>query len=106
MRSGATAELVSVSYNLYSYPMKSIARSPSKGVEEARQQLPAILSAAASGRTTMITRHGRTVAAVVPASAVPRRRVVSLLALAGSGRGLWGRNSTRTIGKLRDEWSR
>ncbi|MGH8115313.1 MAG: type II toxin-antitoxin system prevent-host-death family antitoxin [Rhodanobacteraceae bacterium] len=86
--------------------MKTPARLISKGAEEARQQLPAILSAAESGRTTIITRHGRSVAAVVPASAVNRRAPASLLALAGTGRGMWGRASARTIARMRDEWNR
>jgi hypothetical protein len=29
-----------------------------------------------------------------------------ILALKGTGRGLWGRNSATTIRKLRDEWNR
>jgi hypothetical protein len=33
-------------------------------------------------------------------------RQQSLLTLEGAGRGLWGKNSTGTIKKLRDEWSR
>jgi len=77
-----------------------------KGAEEARQQLPALLSAAARGQTTIITRHGRDVAAVVPVGAVGQIRQPSLLGLAGSGRGLWGRNGGKTISRLRDEWSR
>ena len=86
--------------------MKTTSLTVSRGAEEARQQLPAILSAAASGRTTIITRHGRSVAAVVPASAVQRRVPVSLLALAGTGSGMWGRGSACTIARMRDEWSR
>ena len=86
--------------------MKSSQKPVSRGAEQARQHLPAILSAAASGRTTLITRHGRTVAAVVPANAVRQRAGASLLALAGTGRGLWGRSSARAIGNLRDEWNR
>ncbi|HMM56276.1 MAG TPA: type II toxin-antitoxin system Phd/YefM family antitoxin [Rudaea sp.] len=86
--------------------MKNSQKTVSRGAEQARQHLPAILSAAASGRTTLITRHGRTVAAVVPATAVKQRAVASLLALAGTGRGLWGRSSARAIGNLRDEWNR
>jgi antitoxin (DNA-binding transcriptional repressor) of toxin-antitoxin stability system len=78
--------------------------STSKGAEQARQQLPAILAEAALGRTTLITRHGRTVAAVVPASAVNAAKPASLLALAGTGKGLWGKDSTRAIDRLRDEW--
>lgn len=86
--------------------MKPSAKTESKGAEEARQQLPAILAAAVAGRTTVITRHGRTVAAVVPAAAIATDKPVSLLDLAGSGRGLWGRHVARTIDGLREEWIR
>lgn len=86
--------------------MKQSTRQISKGAEEARQQLPAILAAAAAGRTTIITRHGRAVAAVVPATAVKAGKPASLQALAGTGRGMWGKDSKATIAKLRDEWSR
>lgn len=86
--------------------MKPSAKQVSKGAEEARQQLPAILDAAAAGRTTIITRHGRAVAAVVPATAVKPGKPASLQALAGTGRGLWGRDSSKTIARLRDEWNR
>ena len=81
--------------------------APRKGSEEARNQLPALLDAAENGQSTIITRHGRPVAALVPIAhygAVDRQQ--SLLPLQGSGRGLWGRDSTRTLRKLRDEWER
>jgi prevent-host-death family protein len=78
-----------------------------KGAEAARNQLPDLLAAAEKGRSTIITRHGRPIAALVPIetydSAVPQQ---PLLPLAGSGRGLWGKDSTRTLRKLRDEWDR
>lgn len=86
--------------------MKPPSKPVSKGAEEARQQLPAILTAAAAGRTTVITRHGREIAAVVPASAIKHAKQVSLLALAGSGRKLWGKDSRKAIAELRDEWTR
>ena len=86
--------------------MKTTSRPVSKGAEEARQQLPAILAAAAAGRSTIITRHGRAVAAVVPASDLAQRKPASLQALAGTGRGMWGKASAHTIDKLRDEWNR
>lgn len=86
--------------------MKSTIDPDSKGAEEARQQLPAILAAAAAGRTTIITRHGREVAAVVPVTDASRVKPSSLLALAGSGRRLWGADSSKTIANLRDEWKR
>jgi len=93
-------------YSPYSYGVKSSRRQVSKGVEEARQQLPAILAAAAAGRSTIITRHGKAVAAVVPAAHVRQNKPASLQALAGSGRGMWGRDSSKAIAKLRDEWNR
>ncbi|MBV8934411.1 MAG: type II toxin-antitoxin system Phd/YefM family antitoxin [Alphaproteobacteria bacterium] len=37
-----------------------------KGVEEARNQLPALLDAAEKGRSTVITRRGVPIAALVP----------------------------------------
>ena len=85
--------------------MNSKSKIASKGAEQARQQLPSILSAAAAGRTTLITRHGRAVAAVVPVSKLTSRKPASLLALAGSGRGVWGESSTAAIDALRDEWN-
>jgi prevent-host-death family protein len=78
-----------------------------KGAEEARNELPDLLDAAEKGRSTIITRHGRPVAALVPIDAYSAAvRQPSLLPLRGSGRGLWGKNSTDTIRKWRDEWSR
>jgi prevent-host-death family protein len=78
-----------------------------KGAEEARNQLPDLLEAAEKGQSTIITRHGRPVAALMPIGAyVVALRQQPLMPLEGSGRGLWGRNSARTLRKLRDEWSR
>jgi prevent-host-death family protein len=87
-------------------PKKSGQTQDVSGAEEARQQLPAILDAAVAGRSTIITRHGKVIAAVVPASKIEKPRRSSLLALAGSGPGLWGRSSRKTIEKLRDEWNK
>jgi prevent-host-death family protein len=84
-----------------------MSRQDHKGVEDARSQLPALLAEAQRGRSTIITRHGRPVAAIVPVgSAAGRPRQKSLLGLAGSGKGLWGRKSTKTLRRLRDEWDR
>lgn len=77
------------------------------GVEEARNQLPALLEAAEKGRSTVIMRHGRAVAALVPISAyggAPFQQ--SLVPVAGTGRGLWSRDRRQRIGTLRDEWCR
>lgn len=78
-----------------------------KGVEDARNQLPALLAEAERGRSTIITRHGRSIAAIVPVEeARGGSRQKSLLGLAGSGKGLWGKDSARTLRRLRDEWQR
>ncbi|MGH8200934.1 MAG: type II toxin-antitoxin system Phd/YefM family antitoxin [Steroidobacteraceae bacterium] len=78
-----------------------------KGAEEARSQLPELLTAAQQGRQTIITRHGRPVAVLAPISALGEADAQrSLLPLAGSGRGLYGRDSQATLRQLRHEWSR
>jgi prevent-host-death family protein len=77
-----------------------------KGAEQARNQLPALLAEAQQGRATIITRHGRSIAALVPIQSIPGSRQKSLTALAGSGKGMWGRDSAGTVRRLRDEWSR
>jgi prevent-host-death family protein len=80
---------------------------PHKGAEEARNRLPELLDAAEKGRTTVITRHGRAVAALVPIGTYEsRHKQQSLLSLVGSGRGLWGSDSAITVAALREEWSR
>lgn len=77
-----------------------------KGVEEARRAFPALLDAAAQGATTIITRRGVAVAAIVPADAATRMRPIPLMSLAGSGKGLWGPDSTKAVARMRDEWTR
>ncbi|MDI1285377.1 MAG: type II toxin-antitoxin system Phd/YefM family antitoxin [Reyranella sp.] len=77
------------------------------GAEDARNHLPDLLEVAEEGRSTIITRRGRAVAALVPIGAYDSTvRQQPLTPLSGSGRGLWGKDSTRTLRKLRDEWSR
>lgn len=78
-----------------------------KGVEEARSELPRLLDDAETGTSTIITRHGRPIAALVPLSKVESgERQRPITPLAGSGPGLWGKDSRRTIKRLRDEWDR
>jgi prevent-host-death family protein len=78
-----------------------------KGTEEARDQLPDILDAAERGLSTIITRHGRPVAALVPIGEYGAAlRQQPLMPVAGSGRGIWGKNSARALRKQCDEWSR
>jgi len=88
-------------YRAYSSGM---AKPRQKGAEEARNQLPSLLDDAARGHTTIITRRGRSIAALVPVDAfLGRARQKGLIDLIGSGKGLWGSNRLR---RLRDEWSR
>jgi prevent-host-death family protein len=80
----------------------TMTRANHKDIEEARSQFPALLAAAEKGRVTIITRRGRSVAAIVPVAHVGGvRRQKSLLALAGSGKGLWGVHSTKGLRRLR-----
>jgi prevent-host-death family protein len=79
----------------------------SKGAEEARAQLPRLLDAAERGHSTIITKHGRAVAALIPVDALEAaERQHSLVPFKGSGRGLWGKSSARALRRLRDEWGR
>ncbi len=78
-----------------------------KNAADARSQLPALLIEAEKGRATVITRHGRSIAAIVPAAQVERAvGQRPLTALAGSGKGLWGKDSVKALRRLRNEWSR
>ena len=79
----------------------------SKGAEEARKRLPELLAEAEKGRSTIITKHGQPVAALVPIAVYNSAvRQQPLMPLAGSGIGLWRPDIAATIAELRDEWSR
>lgn len=79
-----------------------------KRAEEARAHLLELLDAAERGETTIITRHGKDVAAIVSIEAYERAaKQASLLPLAGTMRGYWGgKDSAKTIRELHDEWER
>ena len=78
----------------------------SLGIENTRRRLPELVSAARRGQTTVITKHGRPYAALVPVTQAQKQRKPprSILALKGVGAGLWGSKPERTIAKLRAEW--
>lgn len=80
----------------------------SYGLEQARIQLPAIIANAHAGVASIITRHGKPYAAVVPVQDFQKLHAADvtpgLLALRGTGRGLWGSHVGQTIAELRDEW--
>jgi prevent-host-death family protein len=88
-------------------PRSSLKRVVRKGAEEACKQLPDLLEAAEEGRSTIITKHGRAVAALMPVKEyIAASRQQPLVPLEGAGRGMWGEDSARTMRNLRDEWSR
>ena len=79
------------------------------GLEQARAQLPRIVTDAGSGVSSVITRHGKPCAAVVPMKVLDelhatRKPPSGLLALRGSGQGLWGAKASQAVADLRDEW--
>ena len=81
----------------------------SYGLEQARIQLPHIVSDAHAGLTSVITRHGKPYAAIVSIHELEKSRAVinaasGLLTLRGTGRGVWGSNVAQTIAEMRDEW--
>jgi len=81
---------------------------PTVGSEDARSQLPQLLRAAEEGRSTIITRHGRPIAALVPIDQMhsPGHGQQSLLSLVGTGKGIWGPDVRRAIRELKEEWDR
>ena len=71
---------------------------------EARARWPELLERAHQGEVTVITQNGRPLAKVVPVGDILGEKAkLPFLSLAGSGRGLWGRNSRRTLKRLRGE---
>lgn len=75
------------------------------GIEAARKNLSVLVEQASRGKASLITKHGKVYAAIVPESYLRRgKRGVGIGALRSTGKGLWGRSPTRTIAKMRDEW--
>jgi prevent-host-death family protein len=82
-------------------------KTPQIGAEEARNQLPKLLEAAERGKSIIISKYGRPVAALVPIKEYDSQsRQRSLLPLGGTGKKLWGKDSVWTLRRLRDEWNR
>ncbi len=75
------------------------------GVEETRQQLLTLLESAHSGESGLITRRDKPYAAIVSLEALPASGLrPSMLALRGSGAGLWGSDAAAWVDRLRGEW--
>ena len=75
------------------------------GAEQARKTLPNLLERAHAGEQTIIKKHGVPYAALVPLDQRVTVRREGLLALRGSGAGLWGENVRAWIDDIRNEWS-
>ena len=77
----------------------------SYGAEEARTLLPELMERAHRGERSVITKRGKPYAEVVPVGSIATGKPrLAFLSLAGTGRGLWGRASRKTLKRLRDEW--
>jgi len=103
-----TASLCSPSlYRLYGYDsLQTMTSRTSLGLEQARANLPALAAQAHAGKTSVITRHGKPYAAIVPVEvAMAHRGRGLLLSLRGSGKQLWGRSAAKTVDRLREEWN-
>lgn len=77
----------------------------SMGAEKARKLFPALVESASRGKTTIITKHGKPFAAVVPVSQARARARAGerFVDLSSTGKGLYG-DAARHVGKLRAEW--
>ena len=96
-------------YGLYITLGFMMSANTSYGLEQARIQLPSIVADAHAGVRCIITKHGKPYAAIVPLEDVQRSSAEAdlapgLLALRGTGRGLWGADVGQTVSELRDEW--
>jgi prevent-host-death family protein len=82
-----------------------MASKRTKGVQEARQELPALVEAAHRGSGTIITKHGKPYAALVPLNeAKNTNRGITATQLRGTGKKIWKRDAAGEVSRLRDEW--
>ena len=75
------------------------------GIEQGRNTLPQLALRAFGGETSVLTKHGKPYAAIVPLEMVQRAqmRKSSFSALRGTGKGLWGDAPAQMIADMRDE---
>ena len=86
-------------------------RNTTYGLEQARIHLPLIIAQAHTGVTSVITRHGKPYAAVVSIKDMEKTKTTlaatpGVLALRGTGKGLWEQSTGSIVAELRDEWDR
>ena len=78
------------------------------GIEKARNNLPQLALRAFGGEPSVLTKHGKPYAAIVPLKMLEEARRAaagnsSFLALRGTGKGLWGTKPAQAIAQMRDE---
>lgn len=75
------------------------------GIEQGRNTLPQLALRASGGEPSVLTKHGKPYAAIVPLEMVRRSKSGSagFLALRGTGKGLWGAEPAQLIAEMRDE---
>jgi antitoxin (DNA-binding transcriptional repressor) of toxin-antitoxin stability system len=99
VRARAGLQLNRTDRTLRSMPKKSY------GAEQARTLLPELIERAHRGEHSVITKRGKPYAEVGPVgSSTKGKPRLSFLSLAGTGQGLWGHDSRKTLKRLRDEW--
>ena len=82
-----------------------MSKRSSSGVEKTRPQQLSLLDRAHAGQAAIITRRGMSYAALVPIEALPDAWPrPSVVALRGSGRGLWGKDAAAEVIRMRNEW--
>jgi len=77
-------------------------RASSYAVDAARQARPHLVDFASRGIATIITRHARPIAALVPLVHAQGQALSTTTALRGSGPDLW--TGPDAVGPQRDEW--
>jgi antitoxin (DNA-binding transcriptional repressor) of toxin-antitoxin stability system len=83
----------------------TMSKRSSSGVEKNRQQQLSLPDHAHAGQAVSITRRGMSYAALVPIEALPDAWPrPSVVALRGSGRGLWGKDAAAEVIRMRNEW--
>lgn len=70
-------------------------------IEAACKNLPTLLERATRGQPSVVTKHGRAWAAIVPVHYLRYGQGPSILSLRGTGKGLWGGGAGRSIRALR-----
>ncbi|HYH43002.1 MAG TPA: type II toxin-antitoxin system prevent-host-death family antitoxin [Burkholderiales bacterium] len=82
-----------------------MSRIKSEPAEAARKKFPLLIEQAHQGKPTIVTKHGRPYAAIVPITDIPQGKgQLDIQSLRGSGKGLWGRYPLTTLEKMRREW--